>query len=36
VAMSHVARLNQRLAVIEPGLFAQMFATRTPASNSAE
>jgi rubrerythrin len=36
VAMSQVARLNQRLAVIEPGLFAQMFATRTPASNSAE
>ena len=36
VAMSQVARLNQRLVVIEPGLFAQMFATRTPAGNSAE
>jgi rubrerythrin len=35
-AMSQVARLNQRLAVVEPGLFAQMFATRTPARSSAE
>ena len=36
VAISQAARLNQRLAVIEPGLFAQVFATPTPASNSAE
>jgi rubrerythrin len=35
VAMSQVARVNQRFAEIDPELFAQIFATRPSASGSA-